>query len=114
MQKSHVHVHSITTFCRAVENCVGQVEIKGYLPYLASALKGNVELLFRICFLYFSYEGDSVNRGEVSHHRGVHGGTDDFLGETRLPREDEIFTGTNKADQMGRVEGGISDQQNGK
>ena len=27
------------TFCRAGQNCVGQVEIKVYLPYLASALK---------------------------------------------------------------------------
>ena len=27
------------TFCRAGQNCVGHVEIKVYLPYLASALE---------------------------------------------------------------------------
>ena len=27
------------TFCRAGQNCVGQVEIRVYLPYLASAFK---------------------------------------------------------------------------
>ena len=28
------------TFCRAGQNCVGQVKNKVYLPYLASAFKG--------------------------------------------------------------------------
>ena len=31
------------TFCRAVQNCVGQAEIKVYQPYLASAFKVNLE-----------------------------------------------------------------------